>query len=113
MNINKRRELLLAATAGADCGEKCMYNERHDYYYFMQSRQRERERRRTTWQLVELKKFGVCVGMPLMSMQRTRPRAFYDHDGRCTHTHTHTQDKTRHAECDIKGVGAHTHASVF
>jgi len=30
-----------------------------------------------------------------------------------THTHTHTQDKTRHEECDIKGVGAHTHASVF
>jgi hypothetical protein len=44
MNINKRTELLLlaaAATAGADCGEKCVYNERHDYYYFMQSRQRE------------------------------------------------------------------------
>jgi hypothetical protein len=44
MNINKRTELLLlaaAATAGADCGEKCVYNERHDYYYFMQSRLRE------------------------------------------------------------------------
>jgi hypothetical protein len=42
MNINKRTELLLlAATPGADCGEKCVYNERHDYYYFMQSRQRE------------------------------------------------------------------------
>jgi hypothetical protein len=113
MNINKRTELLLAAaTAGADCGKNaCTMNAM--IIIILCKVDRESERRRTTWQLVELKKFGVCVGMPLMSMQRTRPRARFMTTTQGAHTHTHSgQDaarRVRHQGSEL----AHTHASVF